>query len=45
MDAASSGDAQMRICPNCDEPIVLPAGAAPVEGRAEIARFAENAER
>ena len=23
MDQASSGDAQLRVCPNCDEPVVL----------------------
>ena len=29
MDAANTADARLRICPNCDEPIVLTFAAQP----------------
>ena len=29
MDAASTADARLRICPDCDEPIVLTVAAQP----------------
>ena len=46
MDTASSNDAQLRICPNCDEPVVLALGAAlPTSGAASSPRLAENAAR
>lgn len=44
MDQASSGDAQLRVCPNCDEPVVLQPAAAlaerPAAARAPLARSA-----
>ena len=46
MDAASSDHARLRICPDCDEPIVLAINAAPARASAPaIARQAENAAR
>lgn len=46
MDSASSNDAQLRICPNCDEPVVLTTQSTALP--AAIAAppvFAENAAR
>ena len=32
MEQASSRDAQLRVCPNCDEPVVLQPVTARIEG-------------
>lgn len=48
MDCASSCNTQLRICPNCDEPVVLAVGSAAQPARAGAAastRIAENAAR
>ena len=46
MDNASTAKARLRICPNCDEPIVRAVTAAPAQSRAWIsAPRAENAAR
>ena len=46
MDNASSASARLRICPDCDEPIVLAVTAAPAQAVARVATpLAENAAR
>lgn len=46
MDAANAANARLRICPDCDEPIVLAVTAAPALPRARnSAPLAENATR
>lgn len=46
MDAASTRGAQLRICPDCDEPIVLALNPVPAARNAPpFAQLAENATR
>ena len=46
MDAASSDHARLRICPECDEPIVLAITAASVRATAPgVTHLAEAAAR
>jgi hypothetical protein len=46
MDAASTANARLRICPDCDEPIVLAVAAAPARAAARVSTpLAENATR
>jgi RNase P subunit RPR2 len=44
MDAASTAEVRLRICPECDEPIVLATTVRPrCSAAPAIAPFAENA--
>jgi len=44
MEAASSANARLSICPNCDEPIVMAINTAPARAAAPVAaRLAEIA--
>ena len=46
MDNASTANARLRICPDCDEPIVLAVTAAPARATARFSTpLAENAAR
>lgn len=46
MDKASTANARLRICPDCDEPIVLAVTAAPARSKARASTLlAENAVR
>ncbi|MBS1227443.1 MAG: hypothetical protein H6R17_720 [Proteobacteria bacterium] len=46
MDAASTANARLRICPDCDEPIVLALAGAPIPAAARASMpLAENSAR
>lgn len=45
MDLANSAATQLRICPNCDEPIVLTPAAAAARGERKAAPPAADARR
>lgn len=45
MDAASTANARLRICPDCDEPIVLAIAATPARAAAPLSPLAGKAAR